>query len=279
MFLERLPTSVQTVLTYGSDDLDISKLTEMADRMMKVELLSSTTVAQVSQPLTASTSDLAELNTLIAQLSAAVAALQLRLSAGPSRRSFSHDKPLPFALHFRSDKLNPREIRHLEYISQFTSDIRHIDGSRDEVADALPRPYTAHSQLSPGIDLAEMAAEQRRVDSPCDEDVSGATTDNWQRYHSVRRVHPIPSSICAIIFPPQNFLLLLGVELQTSWFPTSSSGLGFTRTSKHGHGLVSPVNELCPHPDDSLLPGCQRDGRAVSRHFKTSLRAADDPEN
>ncbi|BHF58900.1 hypothetical protein SprV_0100185500 [Sparganum proliferum] len=86
---------------------------------------------------------------------------------------FTDHKPLTFAIHSRSDKLSPREIRHLDYISQFTSDIRHIDGSRNEVADALSRPFIAYLQLSPGIDLAEMAAEQRRVGSPCDEDVSG----------------------------------------------------------------------------------------------------------
>ncbi|BHF74028.1 hypothetical protein SprV_0401711200 [Sparganum proliferum] len=44
---------------------------------------------------------------------------------------------------------------------------------RNEVADALSRPSIVHLQLSPGIDLAEMAAEQRRVGSRCDEDVSG----------------------------------------------------------------------------------------------------------
>ncbi|BHF65278.1 Era Like 12S Mitochondrial RRNA Chaperone 1 [Sparganum proliferum] len=86
---------------------------------------------------------------------------------------FTDHKPLTFAIHSRSDKLSPREIRHLDYISHFTSDIRHIDGSRNEVADALSRPSIAHLQLSPGIDLAEMAAEQRRVGSPCDGDVSG----------------------------------------------------------------------------------------------------------
>nr|VZI11218.1 unnamed protein product [Spirometra erinaceieuropaei] len=52
MFLDRLLTSVQTILASGSDDLDISKLTEMADHMMEVERLSSRTIAQVSQPLT-----------------------------------------------------------------------------------------------------------------------------------------------------------------------------------------------------------------------------------
>ncbi|BHF68484.1 hypothetical protein SprV_0301151900 [Sparganum proliferum] len=86
---------------------------------------------------------------------------------------FTDHKPLTFSIHSRSDKLSPREIRHLDYISQFTSDIRHIDGSRNEVADELSRPSIAHLQLSPGIDLAEMAAEQRRVGSPCDEDASG----------------------------------------------------------------------------------------------------------
>ncbi|BHF58927.1 hypothetical protein SprV_0100188200 [Sparganum proliferum] len=39
--------------------------------------------------------------------------------------------------------------------------------------DALSRPSTAHLQRSPGIDLAEMAAKQSHVGSPCDEDVSG----------------------------------------------------------------------------------------------------------
>ncbi|BHF86036.1 hypothetical protein SprV_ctg2302921400 [Sparganum proliferum] len=76
MFLERLPTSVQTILASGSDDLEISKLAEMADRMMEVERLSSATIAQVSQPLNVSTSDLAELKTQIAHLSATVAAFR-----------------------------------------------------------------------------------------------------------------------------------------------------------------------------------------------------------
>nr|VZI45352.1 unnamed protein product [Spirometra erinaceieuropaei] len=86
---------------------------------------------------------------------------------------FTDHKPSTFALRSHTDKLNPQKINQLDYISHFTSDIRHIDGSRNEVADALSSPSIAHLQLSPGIDLAEMAAEQRRVGPPCDEDVSG----------------------------------------------------------------------------------------------------------
>ncbi|BHF70846.1 hypothetical protein SprV_0401389900 [Sparganum proliferum] len=85
---------------------------------------------------------------------------------------FTDHKPLTFAIHSRSDKLNNQEIRHLDYISQFTSDIPQIDESRNEVADALYRPSIAHLQRLPETDLAEMAAEQHRVGSPCDEDVS-----------------------------------------------------------------------------------------------------------
>nr|VZI42554.1 unnamed protein product [Spirometra erinaceieuropaei] len=67
----------------------------------------------------------------------------------------------------------PREIRQLDYISQFTSGFHHINGSSSEMADALSRPSIAHLQLSPRIGLAEMVAEQRCVGFFCDEEVSG----------------------------------------------------------------------------------------------------------
>nr|VZI01907.1 unnamed protein product [Spirometra erinaceieuropaei] len=86
---------------------------------------------------------------------------------------FTDHKPLTFAIRSHSDKYNPREISHLDYISQFTTDIRHIDGPKNEVADMLSRPSLASLQLSHGIDLCAMAAEQQRVGCPGDESVSG----------------------------------------------------------------------------------------------------------
>ncbi|BHF66544.1 hypothetical protein SprV_0200956500 [Sparganum proliferum] len=86
---------------------------------------------------------------------------------------FTDHKPLTFALRSHSDKYNPREIAHLDYISQFTTDIRHIDGTKNEVADMLSRPSLLSLQLSHGIDLCAMAAEQQRVGCPGDESVSG----------------------------------------------------------------------------------------------------------
>ncbi|BHF78575.1 hypothetical protein SprV_0602168800 [Sparganum proliferum] len=86
---------------------------------------------------------------------------------------FTDHKPLTFALRSHSDKYNPREIAHLDYISQFTTDIRHIDDTKNEVVDMLSRPSLSSLQLSHGIDLCAMADEQQRVGCPGDESVSG----------------------------------------------------------------------------------------------------------
>jgi len=48
-------------------------------------------------------------------------------------------KPLTFALHQKRDKCSPRQFNHLDFISQFTTDIRHISGQDNIVADALSR--------------------------------------------------------------------------------------------------------------------------------------------
>nr|VZI52228.1 unnamed protein product [Spirometra erinaceieuropaei] len=80
---------------------------------------------------------------------------------------------LPLAVKSASDKLNALEIRQLDHIPQFTLDIRHIDGPRNEVDGAFSRPSIALLQLLPGIDLAERDAEQCGLGSSCDEDVSG----------------------------------------------------------------------------------------------------------
>jgi cleavage and polyadenylation specificity factor subunit 1 len=51
---------------------------------------------------------------------------------------YTDHKPLTSALHSKTER-SPRQTRHLEFISQFTSDIRHIKGTDNVVADALSR--------------------------------------------------------------------------------------------------------------------------------------------
>nr|VZI48069.1 unnamed protein product [Spirometra erinaceieuropaei] len=62
---------------------------------------------------------------------------------------FTDHKPLTFATRSHSDKYNPSEISHLDYISQFTNDIRHIDCPKNAVADMLSRFSLSEFYLSP----------------------------------------------------------------------------------------------------------------------------------
>ena len=48
-------------------------------------------------------------------------------------------KPLTHVLSSSSSRYSPRETRHLDFISQFTSDIRHVHGKDNPFADALSR--------------------------------------------------------------------------------------------------------------------------------------------
>ncbi|GFY55530.1 transposon Tf2-6 polyprotein [Trichonephila inaurata madagascariensis] len=52
---------------------------------------------------------------------------------------FTDHRPLTFALNKISDFCSPRHLRHLDFISQFSTDIRHVSGSDNSVADALSR--------------------------------------------------------------------------------------------------------------------------------------------
>nr|VZI45326.1 unnamed protein product [Spirometra erinaceieuropaei] len=294
MFLERLLADVQTVLESGSQDLTVSRLAEMADRMIDVQRFQSSSVVQISTsssmvnehirnqvaairtfppltskrqlqrflgmvsfyrrflpncadlmlPLTNMFSDSkgpldltgealtafegiknsladatllthlapeAQLSLMVDASTVAVGAAFQQHLAGPTRllaffskkllpaetrcstfgrelpaiylavKHFRHflegrdltlftdHKPLTFALRSHSDKCNPREIAHLDYISQFTTDIRHIDDTKNEVADMLSRPSLSSLQPSLGIDICAMAVEQQRVDCPGEE--------------------------------------------------------------------------------------------------------------
>ncbi len=72
-------------------------------------------------------------------------------------------KPLIYALNTKSDSHSPRQARHLDYISQFTTDIRHVKGTLNVVADALSRmkanAITSHQP--PCLDFIAMAQAQQ----------------------------------------------------------------------------------------------------------------------
>jgi len=59
-------------------------------------------------------------------------------------------KPLTFALHRLGDAWSARQQRHLSYVSEYTTDIRHVAGSLNVVADALSRPPGVPQLPPPG---------------------------------------------------------------------------------------------------------------------------------
>ncbi|ROT67192.1 reverse transcriptase [Penaeus vannamei] len=72
-------------------------------------------------------------------------------------------KPLTFALHSTTRRQSPREERHLDFISQFTTDIRHIRGSDNEAADALSRVTISAATLADdAVDYHLVSREQRQ---------------------------------------------------------------------------------------------------------------------
>ena len=65
-------------------------------------------------------------------------------------------KPLTFAFQQKRDKCSPRQFNHLDFIAQFTTDIRHISGQDNIVADTLSRVEV----ITAPVTLEALAAAQ-----------------------------------------------------------------------------------------------------------------------
>lgn len=72
---------------------------------------------------------------------------------------FTDHKPLIYAFHQKRDKLPPVQLNQLSFISQFTTDIRHISGSANIVADTMSRVDALSAANS--IDLHTLATDQK----------------------------------------------------------------------------------------------------------------------
>jgi len=75
---------------------------------------------------------------------------------------YTDHKPLTFALHKPAEGRSARQLRYLSFLAEFTSDVRHVRGRENVVADALSRPaaaVTLPSAASP-VDSVQLAAAQ-----------------------------------------------------------------------------------------------------------------------
>lgn len=71
---------------------------------------------------------------------------------------YTDHKPLVYAFRQKSSKSSPRQARHLDFISQFTTDIRHISGTENVAADVLSR--ISAISMPQIVDYASIAKSQ-----------------------------------------------------------------------------------------------------------------------
>ena len=74
---------------------------------------------------------------------------------------YTDHKPLTFAFSKVSDAWSSRQQRHLAFISEYTTEVKHISGKNNTVADALSRPaISALLQTLPDVDYAAFSLAQ-----------------------------------------------------------------------------------------------------------------------
>jgi len=74
---------------------------------------------------------------------------------------YTDHKPLVYAFNKNQLQSSLRQARHLEFISQFTTDIRHVKGKNNVVANALSRTEEIHRAINIE-ELAKMQDEELR---------------------------------------------------------------------------------------------------------------------
>lgn len=100
---------------------------------------------------------------------------------------FTDHKPLTYAFQQKLEKCSPRQYRHLDFIGQFSTDIRYVAGEDNVVADALSRV----DEISAGIDYEALAKEQQN-DVELDKLTKGETALKLVRL-------PIPGTDVAVL--------------------------------------------------------------------------------
>ena len=182
---------------------------------------------------------------------------------GRSFTLFTDHKPLTFAISKISDPWSPRQQRHLAYVSEFTTDVRHIEGKDNTVADTLSRgEISAISSPQPGVDLRrwQLLSVATRVSQPSRQpplDLSSRTY-RWTITATRSRVtYPLAdhssqtrgNAPCLMLYTTSP---TRQSEQRNNWSRLSLYGLAYGSKSASGRKLVFVVKR--PKYIDTLPP-------------------------
>ena len=183
-------------------------------------------------------------------------------------------KPLTHALSSKPDNHSPRQIRHLDFISQFTSDIRYIKGGDNTAADALSRINNT-TTAPPVVDFHEIAKAQL-TDNELKQLRSSSTPSSL-------KLQPIPLSNSS-----ETILCDMSTGVPRPFIPTKFRRILFDALHSLSHPGIRATRRLMTAryvwPDINKnvtlwARTCQQCQRSkVQRHTKTSLSTFSNPD-
>jgi hypothetical protein len=164
---------------------------------------------------------------------------------------FTDHKPITYAFQQKRDKCSPGQFNHIDFISQFTTDVRHISGQDNIVADALSRVEAITA--APSHDT--LAASQER-----DAELQALLASDTALYGSRGRKSPASQFPFTATCPPGSLdrtsQLTYGSKCSSpfmacltpaqrqlqGWSHSRSFGRESRRIVATGHGLASPAS-------------------------------------
>jgi cleavage and polyadenylation specificity factor subunit 1 len=147
-------------------------------------------------------------------------------------------EPITYAFQQKRDKSSPHQFNHLNFACQFMTDIRHISGQDNVVADALSRVESVTA--SPSYDASQDGDELRTL-------LGSNTTLRLEKL-------PIPCTTVSIycdtsagrprlyIPAPVWLQVFQSVQQRQSWSNNASYDRVCGRIAAPGHVLVSPAS-------------------------------------
>lgn len=183
---------------------------------------------------------------------------------------FTDHKPLTHAFTQKNSKATPRQVRQLNYISQFSTDIRHVPGKKNVVADALSRISTINRIHSISLDssinynlLSQAQNQAKKFFNKLDSSLKIIKTDyNGSQIYcdiSTGKLRPvIPPCFRRIIFDSVHYLSHPGIKASTELikkdfvWPTMSKDIkNFcqscipcqkSKITRHNSSPIQPIN-------------------------------------